>query len=914
VTLTPGARLGVYEITAQIGEGGMGQVFRARDTKLDRDVAIKVLPEAFAHDADRLARFQREAKTLASLNHPHIAGIYGLEESAGITALVMELVEGEDLSQKIEGQRAQGKGHGLPIDEALAIAKQIADALEAAHEQGIIHRDLKPANIKVRPDGTVKVLDFGLAKAMDQGSGIRDQGSARASMSPTITTPAMTAAGMILGTAAYMSPEQAKGRTVDRRADIWAFGVLLCEMLTGTRPFGGDDVQETFVAILRDEPRWSALPSATPVALRRLLVRCLKKDPKTRLRDMGEARILIEEIMSGVAPDSSSESPKPGWRRMLLPAIAGAAIAASAVVALWAPWRATAPPPELVRMEIPAPEKTLFDNALLLSPDGRKLAFTTGPSSEGGRQIWVRSLDTVQARRVAPWSSNPVPFWSPDSRFIAYQQDGKLKKVDITGGQPTTLSDAPTGFGGGAWSHDIIVLGDRVGGLLQVPAGGGVPTPLTTLDATRQESAHDLPSFLPDGKHFVYLRQSSNPEYRGIYVGAVGTAPDQQDTKRLIAIDSSAVYTSAPDPRDATRGLGFLLFVREGTLMAQPFDAAALALKGQPVPVAEQVGITVYGLGRFSASQNGGLAYSASGTQEIPTRLVWVDRHGKSLGAIGQAGHYNSLSISPDGSRVAAERSEGQDSDLWLIDSAPGGKSDRFTFGPATKTSPVWSPDGTQVAFAAATTGSVFNLFRKPTNMASDQVTLLTSNDGKFPADWSRDGKTLLFSTSVGSISYLWSLALDGAKAEVFLKTDAGAYRGKLSPDGRWMAYVSSLTGRAEVYVRPFPLSPDRTGQQLVSNRGGNLPLWRRDGKELFYVQPPNSAMAVDVTTGSEFRSSQPRELFALPGTPPTVFGQGYPWGVTADGSRFLLNLLASENAQQIPISVVLNWTAGLKK
>ena len=923
MALTPGARLGPYEVIASIGVGGMGEVYRARDTKLNRDVALKVLPDVFARDPDRLARFTREAQTLASLNHPNIAHIHGLEESNGVRALVMELVEGEDLSQRI----ARG---AIPVDEALPIAKQIAEALEAAHEQGIIHRDLKPANVKVRPDGMVKVLDFGLAKALVPDPASAAAGSA--SMSPTITSPAMTAMGMILGTAAYMSPEQARGKPVDKRADIWSFGAVLFDMLTGRRAFTGDDISMTLASVLTQEPDWGALPADTPPGLRRLLTRCLKKDPTVRLRDIGEARLMINEVISGVVPEENKAREAPpqpqvrqraAWLPWTLAAGSGAA-GLVASLALWAPWRVPAPAPDLVRLEIAAPQKVLFDNALLLSPDGRHVAFTGSPTGEGGPQIWVRSLDTVQARTVARWSVNPVPFWSPDSRFIAFQEGGKLKKVDITGGPPTPVGDAPLGFAGGAWNHDnVIVFGDRAGGLKQVSAAGGVPAPLTTLDEKRREISHGLPSFLPDGKHFVYLRRSVNAEYSGIYVGSLGTAPDQQDTTRLIATDTAAVYTPAPDPRDGTRGLGFMLFLRDGTLMAQPFDAAALALEGEPVPIAEQVGSTGYGFGRFSASENGRLVYSAGGTRTGPTRLLWFDRQGKNLGSIGQSGRYESLSISPEGTRVAVEKSDGMGSDLWLIDAAPGGKSARFTFGAGVETAPVWSPDGAQVIFASG--APVFDFFRKPSNQAGGEVPLYTSNERKLPTDWSRDGKTLLFSTIGGAPPDLWSLTLGssdkdasdkdgGARAEVFLKTAAVEYRGKLSSDGRWIAYVSNATGSYEVYVRPFPLSSDRTGQWMVSNGGGDLPLWRRDGKELFYRRAgPTSVMSVEVAPGALFKPGQPKELFVLPNPPPFLNNGVYDWDVNADGSRFLLNVRGIENEQQVPITVLLNWTAGLK-
>jgi len=879
--LMAGDKLGPYEILAPIGAGGMGEVYRARDPRLNRDVAIKVSAAQFSE------RFEREAKAIAALNHPNICALYDV----GPNYLVMEYIEGE---------AAQGP---LPLEEVLRITRQIADALEAAHEKGITHRDLKPANIKIKPDGTVKVLDFGLAK-VDAISGV-----SQSENSPTLSMAA-TQMGVILGTAGYMSPEQARGKAVDKRADIWAFGVVFYELLMGKRLFQGEDVSHTMAAVIMQEPNLDAVP----VQVRKLLRRCLEKDPKKRLRDISGVELLLES--GAESPAQSERLPRHGrW-----PWIAASAVAAVAAVVLgmmvWGPWRSAPRAPELARFEIQAPEKTNFNNPMQLSPDGRQLAFLT--SGEGGNQIWVRSLDTLQARRVATVSNNTAQFWSPDSRFIAFQQDGKLKKVDITGGPPTTLSDAPQAFGGGAWNADgVIVFGDRAGPLRQVASGGGIPAPLTKLDEKRQEFAHGFPSFLPDGKHFVYLRRSGSPEHTGIYIGSVDAAPDRQDSKLLISTQNAAVYTPAPDPREATRGLGFLLFLREGTLMAQPFDAAKLVLKGEPVPIAEQVGATTYGFGRFSASLNGGLAYWAGGAGGGNSRLTWFDRNGKSLGSIGQPGNYNTLALSPDGSRVAAEKADGAGTNLWLIESTVGGKSDRFTFDPAQDTSPVWSPDGSQIIFASNRAGSVFNLFKKPSNLAGNETQVFESGEAKYPTDWSRDGKTLSFTTA-GNTPDLWSLTLEpatkdaGAKAEVFLKTDKPEYRGKLSPDGRWMAYVSNATGSPEVYVRPFPVSADRTGQQMVSNGGGNFPLWRRDGRELFYRTPTGVVMAVNVTLGAVFKSEQQRQLFPAQGSA-GVNGGGYNWDVKADGSQFLINTTGGENAAQAPTTWVLNWTAGLK-
>jgi Tol biopolymer transport system component len=534
---------------------------------------------------------------------------------------------------------------------------------------------------------------------------------------------------------------------------------------------------------------------------------------------------------------------------------------------------------------------------------------TTATSPE--KAIWVRSLDTLQARKIAPWSQNPGPFWSPDSRFIAFQQDGKLKKVDLAGGPPTTLSDAPQNWGGGAWNGDnVIVFGSRAGPLMQVPSAGGVPVAVTKLDEKREEFSHGFPSFLPDKKHFVYLRRSSKAEFTGIYIGAVGLPPEQQDSKLLVATENSAVYTPSPDPREDTRGLGFLLYLRDATLMAQPFDAAALKLEGEPVPIAEQVGSTTYGFGRFSASLNGGLAFGTGGGERNPSQLTWFDHQGRSLGTIGQGGRYGALAIAPDGSRVAAEKYDGTGSDLWLIDSAPGGKNDRFTFDPGRETSPVWSPDGSQIIFASNPGGGVLNLFKKPSNLAGKEEELFKSAENKVAIDWSRDGKTLSF-TPFNPDADVWTLNLSDQKAALFLKTNVRDFGGRFSPDGRWLGYTSQVTGRYEVYVRPFPAN-EAGGQQMVSLGGGTSPLWRRDGKELYYQSLENKAMVVEVTSGTALRFGQPKLLFQY-GTTPPYDNPAYHWDVTADGSRFLINVTGNETATSAPLTLVLNWTAGLK-
>jgi Tol biopolymer transport system component len=773
----------------------------------------------------------------------------------------------------------------------LRIARQIADALEEAHLKGIVHRDLKPANIKVTPDGVVKVLDFGLAKIAEPAQGSSEN-------SPTLSM-AQTQAGVILGTAAYMSPEQARGKTVDKRADIWAFGVVFYEMLTGDRLFAGDTIADTLIEVATRQPDWEQVPAN----LLPLLRKCLEKDPKKRLRDIGDLDLLL------VGQAISSPVDAQQHRTSLIPWIAAVAFMAIAATLAFLHFREQPPVAELQRFQIPAPDKQAFNNSLILSPDGRKLAFTM--SGEAGNQIWVRSLDTLKAKPIAPWSQNPVPFWSADSRFIAFQQDGKLKKVDIAGGPPITLCEAPLAFAGGSWSKDdVILFGNRGGGLMQVPAAGGVPSPVTKLDTAREESSHAIPWFLPDGRHFLYLRKTAAVERTGIAIGSLDATPDQQDSRLLVVSSYAGVYTPAPDPRDATKGLGFVLFLRDATLMAQPFDAGNLAFKGEPVPVGENIGGVNYGFGFFSASKTGALVYRGGGTAGT-SQLVWFGRDGKTLGVVGGSGPYNSLALSPDGSRAAVERGETSGTDLWLMETVAGGKVERFTFDSGFESAPVWSPDGTRILYSS-TRGGGRDLYQKFSNGSGNEDLLFKSPEQKYPSDWSRDGHTLLYTAlDPKTQADVVALSLDGDhKASVFLNTQFNEVHGKLSPDGHWIAYESSESGKAEVYVQPFPASADRAGKHLISNGGGSEPLWRRDGRELFY-RNGGDVMAVDITPGPVFKASAPRKLFQANFA--GLNGGGYRWDVTGDGKRFLIKTVGGENAQE-PMALVLNWTAGLRK
>jgi eukaryotic-like serine/threonine-protein kinase len=881
-SLNPGDQLGPYQIAEHIGAGGMGEVYKAHDPRMGRDVAIKIAAERFSE------RFSREVHAVAALNHPNVCHLYDV----GPNYLVMELVEGPTLAERLQ----QG---AIPIEEALQIAKQIADGLEAAHDKNIIHRDLKPGNIKLKPDGVVKVLDFGLAKIGPAYAG-ESQAEARPTESPTLTIGA-TQAGMILGTAAYMSPEQARGKTVNKRADIWAFGVVLYEMLAGRRLFEGEDVSEVLAQVITKEPDWDLVPEKA----RRLLRRCLRKDPRKRLRDIGDAMELVEDATAPTAPSRSRFSAK-GW-------IAAAVLFVVAGVALpfaLAHLREKPAVAEPVRFQIAAPGKTSFENYVAPSPDGRRLVFTA-TGADGRPSLWVRALDSLEARLLPGTENAGGPFWSPDSRFIAFGDGNKLKKVDVTGGPPITLCEVQNTVGSGAWSQDgVIVFGGRGAGALQrVSAAGGVAAPVTVLDPLRQEGFHSFPSFLPDGRHFIYFRTSVRADSNGIYMGSLDAKPEQQATKRLLAVQYGAAYIPTADS-----AVGRLLFLREGTLMTQPVDNRRLELVGEPVPIAEQVSSNNTVQGRFGVSPAGVLAYR-TGLASGGTSLTWYDRQGKVLGAAAELAPYATVALSPDGTRMAVTRGDPQNAnlDIWLIEFARA-TSTRFTFDPAPDGFPVWSPDGSRIIFRSNRNGPG-DLYQKAASGAGSDEVLFKSPEPKTPSDWSGDGRFLLYSVADPKTKNdLWILPLQGDRKPVpYLKTEFNETQGQFSPDSRFIAYRSDESGQSEIYVQPFPMASGGGGKWMVSRGGGAQPRWRRDGKELFYIARDRMVMAVDISTSPAFKAEIPKALFesALLPAGATVFR----WDVSADGKRFLLNTLGTDaaSAAQPPITVVLNWQAGLK-
>ena len=892
-----GKRLGPYEILSAIGAGGMGEVYRARDTRLNRDVAIKVLPEVFADDADRMARFEREARVLAALNHPHIAAIYGVEESNSSRALVMELVDGPTLADRMGADRiADRMGAGpIPLDEALAIAKQIAEALEYAHDKGVIHRDLKPANIKVTADGTVKVLDFGLAKAL-----LDKPTAADPSNSPTLSMNA-TVAGVILGTAAYMSPEQARGKTVDRRADIWAFGVVLFEMLTGRAVFAGEDVSETLAFVMTKEPAFDALPAKTPLAVRNLLQRCLAKDVRQRLQHIGEARFALEHAGDTPAAPVTVPVGSPLGNGRLAWAVAAIAIVAALVLAFAYFNRAPADQ-ETNKVSVLPPSNAAIssDSAPAISPDGRRLAFVAQESS-GKSLLWVRPLNSLIAQSLAGTEDARQPFWSPDSRFIGFFASGKLKKVDASGGPPQTLCEVGPGTFGGTWNQNgAIIFAEGIQPLLTVPAAGGQPRAATALDSSRQEREHLFPHFLPDGRHFLYLALSAKRENGGTYVGSL----DSKDAKRLLGMASEVNY--APP--------GYLLFVSDGTLMAQPFNTSRLSLSGEPFPIAEQVlSNPVFGDAMFSASESGVLAYRG-GAFSGKTQLTWFDRTGKQLGIVGPPGEYLNPELSPDGKRVAVEQKSAQGHrDIWLLELS-GGAATRFTFNPVDEYYPIWSPDGSHIVFASDREGS-YGLYLKPSSGVGSEELLLKSATEVAPFSWSSDGRFIVyrFFGTKGHVEE-WGLPMSGdRKPFALLRSEEFSYAyAKLSPDGRWVAYMTNESGRNEIDIQTFP-KPG--GKWQVSDAGGIYPRWSRDGKELFYLAPDGKLTALTVKGDSALEAGVPTALFEthMVGGPRNVVGFRQQYDVASGSQRFLINVPVAEETSS-PITLVLNWTAGLKK
>jgi len=915
MSLAPGTRLGAYEILTAIGVGGMGEVYRATDTKLHRDVAIKVLPSEVAADPDRLARFHREAHVVASLNHPNIAHIYGVEDSTGTPALVMELVEGPTLADRI------AKG-AIPLDIVLPIAAQIAEALEAAHEQGIIHRDLKPANIKVRPDGTVKVLDFGLAKALEPVAAI----PASVSMSPTITTPAMTQAGMILGTAAYMSPEQARGKAVDKRVDIWAFACVVYEMLTGQRAFGGDEVSDTLAFIITRDIDWAALPDTTPSGVRRMLRRCLEKDLRRRFRDIADARLELEEALaasphpgdigSSSAPPARAVSPRTLWALWSLVGVL--VVALVGLVTVWAPWRKAARPlltRVSVDLGVDASLATDLGAAAVLSPDGRVMAFAAQPTTAGAHpQLYIRHLDQLQATPLASTDDARAPFFSPDGQWIAFFAGGKLRKVSVNGGATVTLCDAPSGRGG-YWDDDdsIVFLpntlaGGPVANLMRVSAAGGNPEGFIKPDSGSQR----WPQVLPGRKAVLYTRFTPARSAQQLVVQPLPTGD-----KKVVHDGEFGRYLPS----------GHLVWEQDGTLFAAPFDLDTLALSGPPVPVVEGVA-TVQNMGsaQFAVSDTGTLIYVPGTTVGLNSRpITWLERDGTTRPLRSVPANWASPSFAPDGLRLAVTIFAG-DSDVWVYEWAREALT-RLTVNPGQDRSPVWTPDGRRITFGSSRgNGSTFNLYWQRADGSGDAQRLTDSRNNQTPGSWHPSGKFLAFTEpGPANDSDVWMLPIEGdetsgwkpGKPTVFLNGPYAEIQPAFSQDGRWLAYTSFESGRGEVYVRPFP-GPG--GRIQISTSGGSDPTWSRSRRELLFAalatpdrQDRQIMVAPYTVDGDTFRTEKPR-LWSQ--TPFAALGIVPSFALHPDGNRAAIALLPERppSLKQNSVVLVFNFLDELRR
>ena len=873
MSLILGSRVGPYEVRGPLGAGGMGVVVRARDTQLQREVALKLLPEHLANDSDRIALFQREARVLASLNHPNVAQIYGLEQASGMSCIVMELVEGETLADRI-------KRGPVPLPEALRIARQIADGLEAAHERGIVHRDLKPRNIKLTPDGTVKILDFGLAKAVssDAVDGKPSDSATRVTASPT--------AGVVMGTPGYMSPEQARGHDVDKRTDIWAFGCVLYEMVTGSRLFEGQNPTDTLGAILHKEPVWNKVPPSVVPLLRR----CLEKDVKHRLRDIGDAMAWVD-----VAPAAATATRQS--RQWLAWGVAALFIATSMGLA-FVHFRSTAAPVDTTRYQIPAPDKTTFADYVKVSPNGRRIAFTARGADSQVR-IWVRDLATLESRQLEGTERVGSLIWSPDSRFLAFGVGGELKRVDASGGPTQTLAKSQTTVGSGSWSKDdVIVFGGRGSGpLQQVLATGGDPSPVTALSKERGETFHTFPSFLPDGRHFTYFVGSSIADNIGTFIGSLDVKPEEQNRNRLAASPFGASFVAGDDPV-----VGHLLFLRDRTLMAQVLDTRHLTLTGEPVPVAEQVA-TVNQSAVFSASNTGVLAYR-SGLGATLANITWVDRNGREPAdpiATKLAAAENPR-LSPDGHKLVARAGI----DLWVFD-LDGKPPIKLTPGDGPR-SPVWTPDGRRIIYEANEQSAGTNILMSIPADGSGTRQQAATNLHFHPYGFLPNGDVLAAQLVAGvdqvDIVRVPLNPKSPPVAIVATPAQEGLNGAAVSPDGQWLAYASDATGNSEIWARSLS---GAGGPKRVSPDGGFEPMWSRDGRELFYINGLRM-MSVAVDTRSEFNFKPATPLFESR----IVRSQQPPsYDVAADG-RFVI--IRSADTAPNPITVVTNWTASLAR
>ncbi|HYB53119.1 MAG TPA: protein kinase [Thermoanaerobaculia bacterium] len=894
MSLSAGTKLGPYEIQSPLGAGGMGEVYKALDTRLERTVAIKILTGQLASSAELRQRFEREAKTISKLSHPHICALYDVGQADGTEYLVMEYLEGETLTQRL----ARGP---LPPEQVLRYGIEMAEALDQAHRQGIVHRDLKPGNVMVSKSG-VKLLDFGLAKVVAPVvpvSGV--------TALPTVAgAPDLTQGGTILGTFQYMAPEQLEGKEADTRTDIFALGEVLYEMATGRKAFAGKTQASLIGSILKDEPAAiSTIQPMAPPALDRVIRICLAKDPEDRWQSAhdiaAELKWISEGSQAGVAAPAAISTRRRSRERL---AWAGFALASLAAIALGVGFLRRAPAaPRVLRFQIDPSESTPYkgvgagvDLLPALSPDGMLMVFPA-EDAHGKSVLWVRPLDSLEAHPIAGTEEGLYPFWSPDNHSIGFFAGQKLKRVDVSGGPVQTICDAPAGRGG-TWSRDGVILfaPSAQGPIHRVSASGGASVPALSLDASHGEDSQRWPFFLPDGKHFLYFSYlGANPEAHnqngGVRVGAL----DSKQTSQVVPEGSNAVYV---DP-------GEVLFYRGGNLLAQRFDLSSLKSIGDPVAVAEGVGyIEARKFALFSVSPAGILVYARA--VAFPSRLTWFDRQGKQLGLVGESGDYNTPVLSPDGRRLAITVQEGQHQSIWMYDLARGSKT-RFSQGTADEGPLVWSPDGSRVAYGSAR-GGPSRLFVRPVGGEGSEQALLKTTNAEVPSSWSSDGRYIAYSAPGETTDWdVWILPLFGERKPFpFLQTNAREFFPVFSPDSKWIAYDSNDSGRDDVFVAPFP----GPGQRIpISTAGGKEPSWRRDGKELFYIDDDGKMMAVPIHSGATLEAGLPVPLFETR----SRLSQIGRYDVTPDGQKFLVVTRVAER-EIPPIAVVVNWMAGLKK
>jgi serine/threonine protein kinase len=882
MTIATGTKLGRYEIRSQLGAGGMGEVYQARDPKINRDVAIKVLPSAVSSDSERLRRFEQEVQATGKLNHPNILAVYDVETHDGAPYVVYELLEGETLRERL-------RGGAISTRKAVDYALQIANGLAAAHAKGIVHRDLKPDNIFITNDGHLKILDFGLAKLIEPISNVNDQ-------TDVLTRKVNTDPGAVMGTAGYMSPEQVRGRAVDHRTDVFSFGAVFYEMLSGRRAFHGESAVETLNAILKEDPAdlTTTNPNVAP-ALERVVSHCLEKSADRRFQSATDIAFALESLSNATSHSSlqsvTQMSPGPARNRERMIWIAVCALLfLTASAFAFARFAQSTPTSATVRLALATPENATLPSRVTISPDGTRVVFIATNAS-GKSFLWLRPLNSTEAKQLDGTEGAFSPFWSPDSRFIGFFADNKLLKIEASGGQSQTLCDAPENRGG-AWGPDGTILLAGLEGLYRVSAQGGTRTLVT--EVAPKEEAHRWPYFLPDGRHFIFLGDAERKEDHSIRVGSL----DSKETKILFSGISRVAY-AAP---------GYLLYVHQQALVAQLFDASALKITGDPQALVEN--IVDVGMNHefdFSVSDTGVLAYQ---TGDPNSQLTWFDRDGKKLGTVGEPRNYGMIVLSPDSQRIATSLldADGRIADIWLVDLKRADNITRLTFESSAEGDPVWAPDGSKIVFSSNRSGNgQVNLYQKPSGGAGDDHLLFGSNTVKYPTAWSLDGKSLLFENWDKSRGSIWVLSLSDNQAKPLLQSDAyDQFQGQISPDGRYVAYMSNESGRLEVYVQPLA----RTGEKWrISSNGGAMAQWRRDGKELYYVTNDRRLMSVDVNPSSpKFESSAPRQLFQA-----NIKESNLSYGVTPDGQRFLVNAYAQTN-NPAPMTIVLNWATDLKK